>query len=504
MRRAPSLPLAVLLAQLLVANPAGAQAAAAEPVPCRVDRVPGVVWHGTETKLTLAQLAAYAAPVYWFSPDEPKLRANDEGPLVLPQPLPFEAAADRPVVYYQFAELAVRDGERGRASVQRQQDPGQTVVDLRHVGSFRLHYYAYFPSEQGVGAHHHDVEGAEFKAVVISTDSEFFREHTGMRCSPAQVLVYVTRVSAKAHGLFWFWNVSETNEETRLPMHLLVEEGKHALATDKNSDGHYTPGYDVSEHLNDAWGVRDATRSGLLFSGGYEAWMSKVRRPEDRLFPPLPEDSPLRAGMERRAGSGPRAEYQLRPLPAAERARATPGLYPFLEDKDVPDWPEVTEAGTGKEILEWVDAGQSLRSVSLALYFDGHLGGSVVLPLLLVKNVEAPMAGGYLVHRLYLKDQGLRDLGWMLMYTPSASRWFDTYAAVGVERDREDSGAERPSRTDFVLETGVKFRVNISRSPVKFLAPLTPFWGVRFGVKNYGFTDIDRLTYVMEVGAGVW
>jgi len=492
MRRALGLLLAVLMSQHALASEGAA--APRQEQPCRLETLRGVVWHGTQTVLPLSRLAAYAAPVYWFSPDEPKLRAEDGEALRLPEALPFEAPAPTPVVYYQFSEVTLQEG----AQLQRHEDPGQTQVDLRQVASFRLYFYAYFATEEGVGAHDHDVEGVEFKAVVFSTDSEAFRERTGMRCSTPQWLVYVTRVSAKAHGLFWYWNVSDTTQETRLPMHLLVEEGKHALATDKNSDGYYTPGYDVSRHVNDAWGVRDATRSGQLFSGGYQAWMTKVRQPEDRLFPPLPEDSPLRAGLVRLVGEGERPEYALRPLPSASLARSVRGLYPFLKDKDVPDWPEVSEAGSLDELGEWVDEGQSLRSISLAFYSDGALGVALGVPLLLVKNVEAPIAGGYLLHRLYLKDQGLRDLGWMVLYTPSASRWFDSYFAAGLERDREDGGARR---TDFVLETGLKFRVNLSHSPLRFLSVLTPFWGVRFGVKNYGFQDIDRLTYVFEVGA---
>ena len=479
----------------------GPGAAARADGSCRLDTVQGVVWHGTDTVLPLARLAAYAAPVYWFSPDEPHLRAEEGGPVQLPQALPFEDAADTPVVYFQFSELFLGDGERGRARLQRREDPGETLVDLRDVANFRLHFYAYFPTEQGVGAHEHDVEGAELKAVVLSTDNERFRELTGMRCSPAQWVVLVTRVSAKAHGLFWYWNVSDTDEDTRLPMHLLVEEGKHALATDKNADGHYTPGYDVSQHVNDAWGVRDATRSGQLFSGGYQAWMTKARRDADRIFPPLPEDSLLRAALARRERDTPRPEYVLRPLPAAARARSVKGLYPFLKDKYVPGWPEVKEAGSLEELGKWVEDGQTLRSISLSLYTDGDLGAAVAFPFLLVANLEVPVAGGFLLHRMYLKDDGLQDFGWMALYTPSASRWFDSYLSVGAEWDREAGGV---SHTNFVLETGVKLRVNISRSPLRFLGVLTPFWGVRAGIKNYGFTDIDRLTYVFEVGAGVW
>jgi len=39
---------------------------------------------------------------------------------------------------------------------------------------------------------------------------------------------------------------------------------------------------------------------------------------------------------------------------------------------------------------------------------------------------------------------------------------------------------------------------------IKWLAWATPFWGVRFGIKNYGFSNIDRLTYVLEFGAGAF
>jgi hypothetical protein len=36
---------------------------------------------------------------------------------------------------------------------------------------------------------------------------------------------------------------------------------------------------------------------------------------------------------------------------------------------------------------------------------------------------------------------------------------------------------------------------------LRFL-PFTDFWGIRMGLKNRGFWDIERLTYVFEIGAG--
>jgi hypothetical protein len=56
----------------------------------------------------------------------------------------------------------------------------------------------------------------------------------------------------------------------------------------------------------------------------------------------------------------------------------------------------------------------------------------------------------------------------------------------------------------FVFETGVKFRVTITKTPLKFLGALTPFWGLRVGIKNTGAFQIENLNYVVEFGAGVW
>jgi hypothetical protein len=112
------------------------------------------------------------------------------------------------------------------------------------------------------------------------------------------------------------------------------------------------------------------------------------------------------------------------------------------------------------------------------------------------------MTGGYLLHRMWIKDNHLRDFGWMILYMPSASRWLDTYLAAGYEADEVDNADGTTTKLrDFVLETGLKFRVNVAHSPVSFL-PFTDYWGVRMGIKNRGFWNIDRLTYVLEFGAG--
>jgi hypothetical protein len=198
-------------------------------------------------------------------------------------------------------------------------------------------------------------------------------------------------------------------------------------------------------------------------------------------------------------------EYELRPLPPAELGAYDPGLYHFIEAKEVPGWPEIRTGQSTQDVLDWVAEGSVVKSLAISLMYDSDLGFSFVFPFFIVKNLETNISGGFLVWRMYLKDIELRDFGVMLMYAPSASRWFDTYFALGYEWYEEGPRGTPPDKLDdFVLETGFKFRVQLGTSPLKFLTFLTDFWGFRAGVKNYGFSDIDRLTYVLEFGAGAW
>jgi hypothetical protein len=301
---------------------------------CDFSDLPGVVWWGTQRQMTLEQLAHYLAPVYWLSPDEPLLNGAEGVDIRIPEAFPFEEQPDGPVVYYQFGQMiVVAEGVEGFdetavAIVRDSTNPGNAVVDFERVVGFTMHFWAYFSSEEGIGAHIHDIEGAEFRLVVFRDYNAFVRENSAGQCSERNYVIVVTRVSGLAHGIVWFWNVSETDGDSRFPMHLLVEEGKHALATDKNSDGYFTPGYDVSRYVNDAWGVRDNMRTGALATGGYQAWMTKVRQPEHRLVPPLPDDSPLRPRLERRGYyDGSLAVYELRPFPPTQGSEQGIGVH---------------------------------------------------------------------------------------------------------------------------------------------------------------------------------
>jgi hypothetical protein len=499
-RRATSVRAPVLLLPALLLLVAGAQAqvAAAPGATCDIDSVAGMVWSGRDATMPLSRLAAYVAPVFWFSPDEPSLK-RARGPAIrIPEPFPAQGPADSPVVYYQFTKVLSRDAD-GPPVLDRS-DPADPRLSLVHSRGFELSFYAYFEDELGLGAHPHDIEPVEFRVVILRGDE--FPELRARGCGPADRVVYVTRSTGKAHGLVWFWNVLDTDEYTRFPMNLLVEEGKHALATDKNADGVFTQGFDVNRRVNDAWGVRDIIATGTLYGGGYQQWMAKTRRPEHRVLPPLPDDSVLLDELASQVGETPLATYELRPFPGMAVVGDDQDLRRLMAGHVVANAPRVVEVNSLEELGDFVGEGEALKSLSIAYRYDGVPGISFVFPFFIVKNLEEPLAGGYIMHRVYLQDSGLRDIGWMLLYTPSASRWFDTYVAGGVEWDKREEEDAEVTQADFVLEGGVKFRVNVQHSPLKFLARLTPYWGLRLGIKNTGAFTVNRIGYVVELGAG--
>jgi hypothetical protein len=235
--------------------------------------------------------------------------------------------------------------------------------------------------------------------------------------------------------------------------------------------------------------------------------MPKLTDDRTLVFPPLPPDTPLSSPYSQRVFyASDNAVYELRPFPSAERA--APDLVRFIADKGDPGWPAVEDVSSFSALVEWSDAESFVKSVSVSLMADGDLGVAVILPFFIVKTLEDPVAGGYICQRVYFKDKRLRDIGWMLHYTPSASRWVDGYFSAGAEWDWYDvdsgNGDQTKLRTDFVLETGIRFRANLAHSPLSFMSFLADFWGVRAGLRNYGAFEIERLTYVVEIGSGTW
>ena len=472
---------------------------------CDFSRVPGVVWWGPESRMTVARFVAYMAPILWFSPDEPNLNGASGPDIRVPEPLPGESAVPRPVLYYQVERVLTRPGSKGEAITRVAGSPEQSTLNFMNGAVVIVRYFAYFATEEGLGAHPHDIEPAEFRVAVVPSTWDGFKKWfpRGARCEPTNYVIAVTRSSGQAHGLVWFWNVLDTDDHSQFPMHLLVEEGKHAFATDKNGDGVFTKGYDVNVRINDAWGARDIIRTGMLFSGGYESWMTKVRRPEHRVLPPLPDDSRLRTSLGRRSAGVRSAVYELRPFPSLAIAKDDPVLAHLMHDKVVENWPLVVGLNDPQSLGKELRDGAVIKSLSIAYRYDGDGGIVWSFPFLVVKHLEDPMTGGYVLQRMYVRGPHLRDFGWTALYTPSASRWLDSYISAGAENlHSTDSAGAVVGKWAFVLETGIKFRVNINETPFRALHVLTDYWGLRAGVKYRGAMSINQLNYVLEFGAG--
>ena len=460
----------------------------AQSTVCAPDTFPGIAWRGADRHMPVSQLAAYLAPIFWFSPDEPLLGLTEGSEIRIPTAVPAEPRGTRPVVYFQLDRVLERGGESVAGP--------DTILDLARTYAVHLTYLLHFDMEAGLGAHPHDLEPVELRAVILTPEDVAGLDVSD--CAPQPYTIFITRATGKAHGLVWFWNILETDAHTRFPIHVLVEEGKHALAPDKNGDGMFTPGFDANERVNDAWGVRDVISTGHLFEGGYRAGMSKLRRPEHRIVPPLPGDSRYRSLLARWTRGDTLATYDLRPFPGLAAAADDARLATIIKHQAQLGGTKRVTVNSFARLTHRMHEGAALHSLSVS-YRGGHDPGvSFVFPFLIVRHVTDPLTGGYIVHRMYFKDTGLRDFGWMAMFAPSASRWLDTYYAGGVEWDASSNATE----THFVFETGLKVRLNMRYSPLKFLGKLWPYWGVRAGIKLTGFDDVTSLNYVIEVGAG--
>ncbi len=459
------------------------------------------VWQGSDPKMKISDLAAYCAPVFWFSPDEPELRNKKGKDIRIPAPFPFENKCDSPVVYYQVSEILTIDNPSSTPFVKDFVNFGSSVFNLKDIKAIYINYTHYYNYEAGLGSHRYDTEQAQFQFLVDKTKDSLGTDIYA---------IYFIRVTAKAHALTWYDNIYEIDTdnpdyEISLPFTISVEEGKHASCTDMNADGYYTPGYDVNVRINDAWGLRDVIRSGNLFSSAFQSYMAKIRTPGYRVLPPLPDDSPLKEKYTiDNVYSPDNAVYQIRPMPSPDKVYNT-ALKHDMKSYYYGDRINIITESEDNNIINWITDENAINSIAVSYRADQSSGVSIIFPLLILKNVEAPLVGGWLVNRIYYQDYELGIFGYNILYTPSASRFLDPYFSVGAEltKSGQDSVTEY-IQTDFVFETGIKIRANITYSPLKFLSFISPFWGVRLGIKNKGFMSIDHLNYIIEFGAGVW
>ena len=183
----------------------------------------GVIWQGRRS-LSLPEIASLLAPILWFSSDEPLL-VEGQGPL--PQPHPCDLDQSKPVVYYQVRGIRLSDSSP--VTLPEEED----VEFWDKVTSLTIRYFFYYREDRGFGGHHHDLETTEFEVRLESTRDGCHR-------------IRLMKAVGFAHGLDWYYNELEIKGDTRFPLTILVEEGKHASCPDRNADGIYTPGYDVT------------------------------------------------------------------------------------------------------------------------------------------------------------------------------------------------------------------------------------------------------------------
>ncbi|MEO6718956.1 MAG: hypothetical protein ABIN67_01280 [Ferruginibacter sp.] len=465
------------------------------------------IWQGRSPLLTLEKIAAYAAPVIWFSPDEPNMKGYIKRGIHIPEAFPFEKNTGKPVVYYKLLNVFTSTPEEQNLAYINNNNKGLSEVNLEVVKAFYLDYYFYYSSEMGLGSHPHDLESVVMKIVVDQNpDNRTFR-------------LRVENVNGRAHGLYWYNNLHVVDTYTKFPITVLIEEGKHASCPDANGDGVYTPSYDVNVRTNDAWGIRDIIRGGTLFTGAFQSWMVKARTPATIISPPLPPDSPIYndfANDTRKLTE--KASYELRPFPETDYITKDKHLRELIQDKKPIKWPAIKHSRLAAKKIKGIPEDQSRHSVTLAYRYDS--GGNLILitPLLLFKNVAAPMTGGWFVNKFYSGQgdyvKGLEPIrgivsiydrtifGHMVMHMSSASRWIEPYVGVGYEiNDYDDRRGIKNYKVDFASEYGVKIRFSIRLKP---FYKKRRFIGIRFGYKVTGFSPIKENGMLFEIGAGAW
>jgi hypothetical protein len=443
----------------------------------------GVIWRG-EAPIGLDQIATLAAPTLWFSLDEPLL-TSAQGPLPNRHPCDGQRA-ERGVVYYAVSLLRRHEGMEP-VTMPVGDDPDFMVK----VHSFILRYYFYYLRDYGVGEHAHDLEVAEF---------HLRNERTARDCYQ----VRLTKVIGLAHGVDWYNNISEVRYDTRLPISLLVEEGKHASCPDRNGDGIYTPGYDVTKRPNDAWGVRDVLGQGILQGSAYKASMSKTRDRLTRMLPP--EDAERCPSLPSRAAATGEFlnRYELRRASEIdlceaeqdpERLASMMKKHGFGSGKE----PDQYEGNSIEELTSKIESPASIIP-AVSLRWDDSIGFSFLL-----RGFD--LTEFWLVPKFNLAD---RATGLGVLTTPSASRWADWYFTVGVDRFREETETRDGEKVTVqevewqpAVELGYKFRF-LAPSKIRPLLLGYQFGGFRVGTRFNGFDTLKTARIVVELGAGVW
>jgi hypothetical protein len=504
----------------------------------------GVIWcaphkesdKGSNT-VSAQMFAEQAAPILWFSPNEPLFSTTPH----LPQPLPGDETKDSAVVYYRISEVLLK--LRGQKSAS---SGNFDRLELDNIKKLTLKYYFYYSKDIGFGGHLHDLESVRF-------DINFtVRDETGLEITdtahkgPRYYVANISKIIGAAHGVTWYGNqldLGKNEKDTSLPVTLFVEEGKHATSPDRNADGFYSPGYDVNYRYSDAWGVRDLLGSGQLGSAKYEGAMTKPRRPEHMIKVKPTETNTVQCLLQPYTGEHKdklmlsKREYKLTPARVFETKKEQDIRFKReqaqqkaegkkLKDDKIAGWMKDAEFGEMEDekyvakppkqpegdsslLRAWrfgngVERNEELwDAIPITLRAEGRQYGFSILPP--VGRYQVFFLDGYFLPKINVMFPNARDtripgrkidrpvrFSLEAMYTPSASRTFDWYTTAGAEWERPDQSVSYA--TKFVTEGGLRFRFNLTKLLV----------GGRIGLRVTGFPEARSPRLIFELGTGAF
>ena len=312
----------------------------------------------TERRTTLRDLAVYAAPVLWFSADEPFLDFHDFSYGGLPHNLPSSDGSAQATarqrsgtVYFKAIHARSRFGTSSipERMLRKMRGVPESPLPLRALSALTLRYFAYYDEDV---EHEYDLEVVDVRMLI----KDAAHQPPGTVCS----VVEIVQIAGAAHGADWYTSVLDVDDVTDVvwPPHVLVEEGKHASAPDRNADGWFTPGYDATRQVADAWGVRDAYRNKRTSAFAYDASLAK-----DRCSAPRVAVEQLGFGFYLSASNV---------LPAFEQISRCFEAF-SAEQRRRMVWPyRLIEAGTGGS-AEYCERGAVAEGLSVADDLQGYL-----------------------------------------------------------------------------------------------------------------------------------
>ena len=502
--------------------------------PRTVTRSPSTIYYrcvatSQPPQVTYHDLATKLAPVYWFSPNEPLFDDTMALPSALPVPEHDYAVAPDGIVYYRVVHVRTTVASSYRRDTVRYEKPpgiGGHNVPLRRLSEVTIRYYTYYMKDIGSTGHVHDLEVVD---VVLEINVQDRRPKSCYE-------VRLARIIGAAHGADWYANILDVDvgatDDLVLPPHILVEEGKHANAPDRNADGWFTRGYDVTRQVNEAWGVRDALRNDRVPTGRYDASHAKDRCSDPQMAV-LKERLALITDVDARGGRRWSGWGGSRCLSSLSKTQISNQLTTY----------QLYEAGVGvtgglcthgdngllrrgkelyKYLKKWrfceptlvglpVDrVGRRISSIAgpthhrtrhhvtrwnwgYGYYFGGGptYGRAVVAPV----AWEVPFVGGWHMPRLSVgRAEGSVD--WL--YTTSAAGVTDFYFQVGRDcRRGRSSTIDAQCEWETVQEFGIKFHL-----------PLSDDWRRLFrvgvGLRGPMVGKTPRANFMVEVGVGGW